>query len=60
MKHLQHTSETFETDACNVRFSPFFRTMQRRAGQWRTQDFRVGYAHGKKNVTAYKEPNVHP
>jgi hypothetical protein len=36
MKHLQRTfetSETLETEACNVRFSPFFRMMQRRAGE---------------------------
>jgi hypothetical protein len=35
MQHLQHTSKTFETleiDACNMRFSPFFRTTQRRRG----------------------------
>ena len=32
IKHLQHTSETLETDACNMHFSPFFRTTQRGAG----------------------------
>jgi hypothetical protein len=32
LQHTSETSETLETDACNMYFSPFFRTMQRRAG----------------------------
>jgi hypothetical protein len=32
LKHVQHTSETLEMYVCNMRFSPFFRVTQSRAG----------------------------